>query len=107
MIDPLGRLVSSRLSRRSHPDCRAISVERFRPYSSPYLAEDWRIAMTVVRATLANDIETRCSGEWADSALTRSRENGAGGYPAALTALLMNRIDIEGAFLQAQDLERH
>jgi uncharacterized caspase-like protein len=24
MIDPLGRLVSSRLSRQSHPDCRAI-----------------------------------------------------------------------------------
>src|SRR5712675_1204436 len=26
MIDPLGRLVSSRLSRQSHPDCRAIQA---------------------------------------------------------------------------------
>src|SRR5579864_6862639 len=28
IVAPLGRLVSSRLTRRSHPDCRAI-VERF------------------------------------------------------------------------------
>jgi hypothetical protein len=27
--------------------------------------------------------------------------------PQHLTALLMNRIDIEGPFLQAQDVERH
>jgi hypothetical protein len=27
--------------------------------------------------------------------------------PQPLTALLMNRIDIEGPFLQAQDLERY